>query len=456
MTLDIREQMARVPEVARFPTVDELHAALAGLAARHPGLVRQKRVGTSRLGEPILLTSLGDDLAGDAPNAFVFGMPHPNEPIGMLTVLELTRRLCDDAELRRALGYTWHVIPVADPDGTRLNEGWFGGPFTRGHYARHFYRPAPDQQVEWTFPFSYKRAYFDRVLPETQALMRVIDELRPAFMFSLHNAEHGGVYYYISRPAAPLYQLLQDIPGWEGLPLHLGEPELPMLTPVAPAVFVMPSSEELYDFTERFGGDPTATRMGGSSDSYAKKYGTFGLVVEMPYWDDPRANDTTPTDSRRRAALLAAIADGRAFLEFLRTSYAVVEPDLKSNSPFRATIVATLGQLGEMYDQMAAWAEASDDTVRPATVAELYSARDLTHVIRLRDGGQYLRLLDGELAIGNGTPAIRAQRAAAAERFDAWLAEAEADEQGQPIPIRKLVAVQLGAALATAAWLREA
>ena len=105
----------------------------------------------------------------------------------------LGRLLCEDDALRDELGFSWHIMPCIDPDSTRLNEGWFAGPFTRRHYARHFFRPAPDQQVEWTFPLAYKSAYFDRTLPETEALMRVIDELRPELMYSLHNAEHGGV-----------------------------------------------------------------------------------------------------------------------------------------------------------------------------------------------------------------------------------------------------------------------
>src|SRR4051794_18702449 len=99
MALDIRGYMAGIPEIERFPTVDGLNDALAQLAATQPTLVRQKRVGTSQLGEPLLLTSLGDALDDPrVPNAFVFGMPHPNEPIGMATVQQLTRLLSDDAE----------------------------------------------------------------------------------------------------------------------------------------------------------------------------------------------------------------------------------------------------------------------------------------------------------------------------------------------------------------------
>ena len=174
----------------------------------------------------------------------------------------------------------------------------------------------------------------------------------------------------------------------------------------------------------------------------------------MPYWDDPRANDLTPTDTRRRTALLDSVHDGRAFLDFLQSSFAAVEPDLKAHSPYRKTIAATLTGSPDQLNQLAAWAAASDETDRLATVAELFTAHDLTHMTRLRAGGQYLRLLDGELGIGNGTPTIRAQRAETAARFEEWLAAADASAQGQPIPIRKLAAVQLGAALATVEWLR--
>ena len=65
------------------------------------------------------------------------------------------------AVFRDLLGHRWHVVACIDPDGLRLNEGWLAGPFTRGHYLRHFYRSAGDEQIEWTFPVDHKAAYFD-------------------------------------------------------------------------------------------------------------------------------------------------------------------------------------------------------------------------------------------------------------------------------------------------------
>lgn len=448
--MDIRRYMQALPEMERFLTVDDLNAGIDALAAAHPDIARVRRVGTSRLGEPLRMLSIH----GGPRNALVFAFPHPNEPIGGLTAHHLSRLLCEDAALRAALGFSWHIIPCIDPDGTRLNEGWFAGPFTRRHYARHFFRPAPDQQVEWTFPLEYKQVFFDRTLRETEALMRVIDDLRPALMYSLHNAEHGGVYYYLSREAPALYPTLQALPGWEGLPLHLGEPEQPMIRALAPGIYLMPSQQEMIDFIAAHGGDPTKAVMGGSSDSWAARHGTFSLIVEEPYWDDPRANDLTPTSITRRDALLASAAAIHEMLAFFDASYAAVTPDLRADSPFRRTIVATLRETTDMLEQITHWARTSEETARPATVAERFSSDDLVHMLRLRTCGQYLRMLEGEVGIGNGTPAIRAALAAARERFDAWCAEADAAAQGEVIPIRKLVAVQLGAALATATWLR--
>jgi hypothetical protein len=435
----------------RFLTVDELARDLEGLATIYPELTRYRRVGTSRLGEPIHLLSIGEG----SRDAFLFACPHPNEPIGAMMVNYFSRLLCEDDELRSALDFTWHVIPCIDPDGTRLNEGWFAGPFTPRNYARHFYRPAPDQQVEWTFPVSYKQLYFDATLPETEALMRVIDEVQPELLYSLHNAGFGGVYYYMSRPDEGLYATFHQLPEWEGLMLDLGEPEVPWATVYAPAIYAMPPVTESYDFIEQFGGDPAAMLSGASSGDYSQKYGTLTLVVEMPYYDDPRSNDRSATATQRRDAIFGGLALQREQLGFLKQQYDSVVGDLRSDSPFRTTIEATIRRGTESLDTMERWATESEETARPATVAECFSNDQMIQFYRLLAVGELMRLLEGEIGIGNGTPAIRSALRAAQETFDRWATQFEATTPANPIPIRKLVAVQFGAALATAAFLQE-
>lgn len=441
----VRRDAAGVPEFAAFPTIDDLLTRFARLAEQYPRTARHQRVGTSRLGEPITCLTVGEG----ARQAVVFAFPHPNEPIGGLTALHLAEQLCADDDLRRELDLTWHVVGCIDPDGARLNEGWFAGPYTRTHYARHFYRPAGDEQVEWTFPFRYKRAYFDRILPETLALMRLIDDTKPALMCSLHNSELGGVYYYLSKELTNLYPVLQRIPGVLGLELHRGEPESPSIRQLADGIYAEMRSDNAYDYRESRGMDPVEFVSGASSSEYASRHGTTTLICELPYWMDPNASDSTPT-TVTYAEVLGRQAEGlRDFVDTAGSVLADIDGQPLSDSPFLRASRYFIRALRRMpADNERRAAEASSR--RPATVAERASCADLVHSFRLRYGGMLLRALDGELAIGNGTPVIRLERQRLAETYARWCVAAEEATPAQALPIRTLVATQYAAILATA------
>jgi hypothetical protein len=437
-----------VPDFTVFPLVDELVDQLVELASHYPAVASLIRVGTSRLGEPIPALRI----EGGPREALVFGGVHPNEPIGGLTALHLARTLCTTPELSDRLSYSWTIVPCIDPDGMRLNEGWLKGPFVRSHYGRHFYRPASEEQVEWTFPFQYKNAYFDAVLPETLALMRQIDERKPNLMCSLHNGELGGVYYYLSEAVPGIYQDLQQIPARLGLPLDLGEPEVPYVEHFADAIYGMIRSEDAYDFAEASGTDPLAHRSGASSASYAARHGTVTLVSELPYWVDPRASRTDLVDHNYSALLKQRAAKLGQMVGVLEETKAAVEQDLVTSSPFwRATraFITSISSLPGQDEYRAAQA-ASD---RPATMAEEHALGDIVHCFRLRYGGILLRALDGELAVGNGTPAIRREHGKLTDIYAGWAQEGDRATPMPPAPIRALVATQYGAILVTAAGL---
>lgn len=437
-----------VPELSAFPYVDELLDRAAVLAQKRAGIASLERVGTSRLGEPIHALRV----SGGEQEALVFGGVHPNEPIGGLTALHLAESLAGDEQLRTELGCSWTIIPCVDPDGMRLNEGWFKGPFLRSFYGRHFYRPAPDEQVEWTFPFAYKLAYFDSVMPETLALMRLIDRHQPALMCSLHNGELGGVYYYLSRELPEVYASLHAIPARLGLPLDVGEPEAPFVRSFGPAIYGMIRSEDSYDFAQAAGVDPAEARGGASSASYAARYGTLSLVSELPYWIDPRASRTEPVASRYNDLLAARAGRLRDLHSVLASTLAAVEGQFVTRSPF---VRASRGFLPSFQrlpieDDYRAQLPEHD---RPATVAEEHGLEDVVHSFRLRYGGMLLRAIEGEIAVGNGTPAIRRARAALSEHYERWAVEADAATPMPPASIRSLVATQYGAIIATAAAL---
>jgi hypothetical protein len=446
-------ELESVPQLETFATVDELAEATCRIAAQHPDVVTLRRVGTSAQGEQ--LSCLTIDVPGAAgraaPEALVVGLPHPNEPIGGLTALHLARRLAQDSELRSRLGHRWHIVTCIDPDGLRLNEGWLKGPYTRDHYARHFYRQAGPEQIEWSFPLDYKQAWFDAVPPETFALMRLIDEHKPALLASLHNSEVGGAYYYLSRPEPGLHPVLQGLPGRMGIELDRGEPEAPWMPAIDEAIYPLIDVRDAYDHLEEVGA-LQAFSGGNSTGAYASRHGTLTLVCELPYWTHPEALDTTPSDIGYADALIANAAELRALGEILTRSLTSIDPHVQAETPFlRATryyAPVILEQAGAT-ERRAASASAA---ARKATVAELTSMADTVHMFRLRYGGMLLRALDAEVAGGNVRPVIRAARCELAALHSAWCT-ASAGTSAITLPLRSLVAVQYGSVLAAAAHL---
>jgi len=448
LTLDrILGLVDEVPAVDRFPTVDALVAELGRIALDRPSVARWRRIGTSRLGEPIHSLTVG---RGEH-HAVVFGGVHPNEPIGGPTAIHLARTLTADAELLDELDYTWHIIGCIDPDGMRLNEGWFGASLDRGVLGRHFYRPAFNEQVAWTFPLEYKELYFDGVLPETLALMRLIDETQPTFMCGLHNGELGGAYYFLSEEAPALYQLLHAIPDHVGIPLNEGEPELPFIPRYERAIFGDIKVEDQYEFAVAMGLDPTAGFLdaGSSPDSYARRYGTFSLISELPYWAASEASNTTPTNTLYSQVLLdtaTSLEDLRLVLSDVLDS---VQSQLRLDTPFLRATRPYVSSLAQQIAETSHRAELPESR-RPATAAEVFSSADNIHSVRIRYGGMTRRFLEAEINAGYARPTIRTQYRRMCQIYDEWAAAANNAMPATTLPIRDLVGLQYGAILAAA------
>ncbi|MEV5962035.1 M14 family zinc carboxypeptidase [Kribbella sp. NPDC051952] len=431
----------RVPELDHFPGVDEISRRLDVLTAKHPDLITRRRIGTSRLGDPITMYSIGEG----PDQALVYAGVHPNEPIGFWTAIRLVEDLCADPGLRA--GCRWNVIGCIDPDGTRLNEGWFDGPFDRVHYAAHFYRPAPAEQVEWSFPFQYKDAYFDQVMPETLALMRVIDDLKPTIAVSLHNTEVGGVYYYVSKKLKGFVDELHAIAASFDLPLDLGEPETPVAKVIGPAVFGMISQQAVYDYAEERG-LPTPNESGSSSAAYAERHGTVNLVAELPYWTHSSADDQAETELSYQQVLLDVVDELEGNLQVMDEVFQAARPHLSDDSQLVRGIASFLPHLLRRPGRERARATEIDPG-RRATVSEVFGLRDNNRMYRLRYGGMLMRALDGEIARGSAAAALHPLAHRLREIYGEWQQEAASlDQELHAVPIKDLVGVQYAATFA--------
>ncbi|MET7680749.1 M14 family zinc carboxypeptidase [Streptomyces sp. NPDC005423] len=260
--------------------MDELATRAAALVARRPGDARLRRVGTSRAGTPLWLLSVGHG----SRQALVVAGPHANEPVGGATVLRLAERVLADPRWSEGSDATWNLLLCLDPDGSRRNEGWLSGPYTLGHYFRHFFRPGFLEQPEW-LPDGAAAA----ALPETRALLALQDELRPFFQCSLHGVDVGGGFVELTRDLPGLDRRVAHTAARLGIPRELGAYDTLYWPGLGPAVYRIPPPRR---------GDRAAAITEAAVEStwfHPHRHGTVTAVVEAPMWGVAAVEDGSPS-----------------------------------------------------------------------------------------------------------------------------------------------------------------
>ncbi|WP_307623024.1 M14 family zinc carboxypeptidase [Streptomyces sp. V3I7] len=263
--------------------MDELGARAAALVTRRPGDARLRRIGTSRAGAPLWLLSIGHG----SRNVLVVAGPHANEPVGGATALNLAERALADPRLTEGADATWNLLLCLDPDGSRRNEGWLGGPYTLGRYFRNFFRPGFLEQPEW-LPDGAAAA----ALPETRALLAVQDELRPLLQCSLHGVDVGGGFAELTCDLPGLAPRLARIAARLGIPRELGAYDALYWPVLGPAVYRIPPPHR---------GDLAAAITEAAVEStwfHPHRHGTVTAVVEAPMWGVAAVEDAAPATDR--------------------------------------------------------------------------------------------------------------------------------------------------------------
>ncbi|WP_053362317.1 M14 family zinc carboxypeptidase [Bacillus sp. FJAT-27251] len=451
----------QVPDYQSFLTVEELDKSSKKLAEEFPGVVTLFEAGTSRNGHPILAMKIGDG----PKKALCFACPHPNEPIGAMTLEYFSRALAEDDELREELGYTWYMIKCIDPDGVRLNENWFKGPFNIHNYTRNYFRPIGYEQVEWTFPVDHKELHFHEPLPETRALMSLMEEIKPDFVYSLHNAGFGGAYWYISRDLPELYEDLRNSAVRQEIPLNLGEPEEPFITKFSSAVFKTMSIGQAYDFMEQFTGETPTIHNGTSSSDYATRVSPdcVTLLTELPYFFDSRIEDMSESEMSRKEAILQSVEISQAHFTLLDQLLGEVRSFITDGNPFVKLVDEVVQHVLGGSEAKISWAESNPEFEQPAKVAEVF---DNLYAAKFYNGlylGLTVRACEYEIerlqGCGNRDEGAILVLKEAYEKVEGFLKEyceaLESELNYHFIPIQKLVKVQVESGLIVAANHRD-
>lgn len=445
--MNLNEILDSVPTFKEFMTVEELNQSSKELADDYK-TVELIRVGKSREGRPISYLKIGNG----EKNALLFAFPHPNEPIGSLTIEFLSRYFAENPDIIKELGYTWYLIKAIDPDGAALNEGWFKGKFDPVKYARHYYRPASHEQIEWTFPIKYKKLAFSNPPPETQSLMKLINEIKPTFMFSLHNAGFCGVYWYLSHNIERMFPGLTHLADQVQLPIHRGEPEAPYIKKLSPAIFQMFGIQESYDFyEENMVENPQEVILcGTSSDDYLKRVTDgqgFTLVCEMPYFYDKDLGNDSPSDFNRRELVLEYLSFYQETHNFLRPRFESIRKYCNSTSRIFTSVVDGIENFDKRMAPNIHHAKTSPMYEGKATVAQAFDSMVSRKYWGTFRAAMTARLCDGAII---NHPEAKTELTKIYDELDQWVEQTInstlKNTNFEVIPIQKLVRVQAGSA----------
>ncbi|MFE9563036.1 M14 family zinc carboxypeptidase [Streptomyces sp. NPDC006487] len=356
-----------------YPTPHELALAARALADEHPASARLRQIGASRAGEPLWLLSVGSTTATQtAPNVLVVAGAHANEPVGGATALALARHLIRVP----AAGTAWHFLLCADPDGAALHRT--PRPYSLLDYHRNFFRPPGPEQPEWAPSLLPP----DRLPPETLALTRLIDELRPALQVSLHGTDLGGSWV----------QLTRDIPGLaEPFGKSAAELRIPVETSASDAagwpspgagIFVMPAPGISPDGPFH----PEDTRL--STWYHAHRHAGTTAIIEVPMWASDLVDDPAPHPDPRAALRILA---GRLTADAARVA-ALREGAADGTDPAAAALLRAVDWTLALIPRIAAeWT--GPGAPAEATAAYIGSIDAFGRRLSLRAAAMLLRVL---------------------------------------------------------------
>ncbi|MEK6854930.1 MAG: M14 family zinc carboxypeptidase [Nanoarchaeota archaeon] len=364
------EILNNVPDYDSFLTLEELDTRAFELSKKYGFQVRE--VGKSENNHPMYLIKAGKG----SKNAFVWGFPHPNEPIGSLTIDWLVNYFGENPEALGQTGYTWHFMYTADPDGTRLNEQWFKGRLTLDRYFINFYRPPANRMIDWTFPVQYKDFKWKEPLKETRVLMDIINEIKPDLMYPIHNSGFGGAYFFSTRKFdSNYYDSLKRFTEKLGIPLHMGEPEEEFMKEIVKPFYFDFGFVDYYEQMKKIGKNPVdVLKHGDNSTFYLLSQNPKAVVIkgEVPYFYSDKIIDNFPSSKTRREAWLSFLENSKKHLKFVQPIVEKTLDKLQEPNAWYYLMKDMKRRWDIRTEAMRNYVNSSPDFDRKATEAEIF------------------------------------------------------------------------------------
>src|SRR6185503_18469389 len=114
---------------------------------------------------------------------------------------------------------------------------------------------------------------WNKPMPETEALMKIMDRIKPDLMYPLHNHGFGGAHFFSNvKLDDEYYERIFAGTKELGIPLHMGEPEEKFIKEIKKPFYWIFGFKEYYDLEKKLGVDPTKVLIHGDDSSvYLKR-----------------------------------------------------------------------------------------------------------------------------------------------------------------------------------------
>ncbi|HRZ86095.1 MAG TPA: M14 family zinc carboxypeptidase [Candidatus Paceibacterota bacterium] len=321
----------QVENYKNFFTLEEIDKRAFELANKYNFKI--KTVGKSENNHPIYLIKAGNG----EKKAFIWGFPHPNEPIGSMSIDFLINFFGKNKDILKELGFTWYFIYSIDPDGMKLNETWFKNVSLKNLFL-NFYRPSSDRMVDWTFPIKYKNYKWKKPMKETKILMKVINNIKPDLMYPLHNSTYGGAYFFCNKKFSNKYykRMIKLIKKLK-IPLHLGEGEEEFVEEIIPPFFYEFGLKDYYTHEVKLKHNPLKTlNHGDNSSAYLVRVNPNAVSItgEVPYFYDKEIENSKISKKTRKEVWLEMLDKSDKNLKFFSKIVLLCLKKLDKNNPF--------------------------------------------------------------------------------------------------------------------------
>ena len=435
--------ITEIPNYSRFLRVKEIEE-FAGNFRQYP-YVEEKTIGKTAENTPLKMYIMGSG----KKTGLIIGVPHSDEPLGSLVTIYFTDWMLRHPEVD-FFGWRWLIIPVLEQRGMRMNEGWFDSWDSLVNTAKWYFREPTENQYEWTFPFEYKNYKWVHSRPESIAVKEIIKTEKPDLLCNLHHSGFYDTYFYFSRDLPKAYSRLRKLSKDLGLPLSTSSPDVPFGKVLTPGFYQMYGVRDYIDYYINNQSENLLTlRRGASSDEwYQDTVGGFSFNCEVPLLESPIKKDNKISNLKLRSLLERMTEKRTATINYCIDVLTEIEPFFCLANPVLLNSVLKHVASAKLELEFAeARIHAAGN--RDATNFEVFENNLMVDVADLLLLGQVWRVTETILCSQNKNKV--ANIGATIDRKIMTLAKKTNNRGGfAPIPLQKLIKMQLGSILIVA------